>query len=132
LRFGEDRQSCRHRNTDTAITLTLLRNAVELRSPALSGKEQTMAEALIRGRIEDLVKALNAKDIDGVISLFAPILVSFDIAPLFGALRYFGAENKRRAWQEAFATLRYIYWPLLLRGTRVERHAAGGGVGLRS
>jgi ketosteroid isomerase-like protein len=91
-----------------------------------------MAEALIRGRIEDLVKALNAKDIDGVISLFAPILVSFDIAPLFGALRYFGAENKRRAWQEAFATLRYIYWPLLLRGTRVERHAAGGGVGLRS
>ena len=59
-----------------------------------------MAEALIRGRIEDLVKALNAKDIDGVISLFAPNLVSFDIVP---PLRYFGAENKRRAWQEAFA-----------------------------
>jgi ketosteroid isomerase-like protein len=63
-----------------------------------------MTEALIRERIEDLVKALNAKDIDGVISLFAPNLVSFDIAPHFGALRYFGAENKRRAWQEAFAT----------------------------
>ena len=30
--------------------------------------------------------------------------VRFDIAPIFGALRYFGAENKRRAWQEAFAT----------------------------
>ena len=63
-----------------------------------------MTEALIRERIEDYVKALNAKDIDGVISLFAPNLVSFDIAPHFGALRYFGAENKRRAWQEAFAT----------------------------
>jgi ketosteroid isomerase-like protein len=61
------------------------------------------AEALIRERVEDYVKALRAKDIDGVISLFAPNLVSFDIAPHFGALRYFGAENKRRAWQEAFA-----------------------------
>jgi ketosteroid isomerase-like protein len=64
----------------------------------------TEAEALIRGRVEELVAALNAKDIDGVISLFAPNLVSFDIAPHFGALRYFGADNKRRAWQEAFAT----------------------------
>ena len=62
-----------------------------------------MAEAIIRGRIEDLVKALNAKDIDCVISFFAPNLVSFDVVPHFGALRYFGAENKRRAWQEAFA-----------------------------
>jgi ketosteroid isomerase-like protein len=68
----------------------------------LSGKEEAMAEALIRGRIEDAVKALNAKDIDGVMSLYAPNIVSFDIVPSPG-LRYFGAENKRRAWQEAFA-----------------------------
>ena len=61
-----------------------------------------MAEALIRQRIEDLVKALNAKDIDGVMSLFAPNLVSFDIVPPL--LRYVGADNKRRACQEAFAT----------------------------
>jgi uncharacterized protein (TIGR02246 family) len=60
-----------------------------------------MAEALIRERIEELVKALNAKDIDGVMSLYAPNMVSFDIVL---PLRYFGAENKRRAWQEAFAT----------------------------
>jgi ketosteroid isomerase-like protein len=58
------------------------------------------AEAHIRQRVEDLVKALRAKDIDGVMSLFAPNLVSFDIAP---PLRYVGADNKRRAWQEAFA-----------------------------
>ena len=62
-----------------------------------------MAEALIRGRVEELVKALRAKDIDGVMSLYAPNIVSFDIVPHFGALRYFGAENKRRAWKEAFA-----------------------------
>ena len=60
-----------------------------------------MAEALRRQRIEDCVKALRAKDIEGVMSLFAPNLVSFDIVP---PLRYVGAENKRRAWQEAFAT----------------------------
>ena len=59
-----------------------------------------MAEALIRRRIEELAKALRAKDIDGVMSLFAPDLVSFDITP---PLRYVGADNKRRAWQEAFA-----------------------------
>src|ERR687898_1204604 len=64
----------------------------------------TEAEALIRGRVEDLVAALRAKDIDGVMSLFAPNIVSFDIAPQFGALRYVGADNKRRAWHEAFAT----------------------------
>jgi len=103
LRFGEDRQSCRHRNIDKAITLTLLDNAVGLTSPALSGKEEAMAEALIRQRIEDLAKALNAKDIDGVMSLYAPNMVSFDIVPHFGTLRYVGADNKRRAWQEAFA-----------------------------
>jgi ketosteroid isomerase-like protein len=47
-----------------------------------------------------LVKAICAKDIDLVTSLYAPDLVSFDIAP---PLRYFGADGKRRAWQEAFA-----------------------------
>ena len=61
-----------------------------------------MAEALIRQRVEDLVKALRAKDIDGVMSLYAPNLVSFDLAP---PLRRFGADSKRRAWQETFAAL---------------------------
>src|SRR5918994_1070769 len=82
---------------------TVLRRA-GLISRFVNSKEEAMAEALIRERVEDLVKALNAKDIDGVMSFYAPNLVSFDIAPQFGALRYFGAENKRRAWQEALAT----------------------------
>jgi ketosteroid isomerase-like protein len=63
-------------------------------------KEEAVAEALIRQRVEDLVKALRAKDIDSVMSLYAPDLVSFDLAP---PLQYIGADNKRRAWQEAFA-----------------------------
>jgi hypothetical protein len=31
----------------------------------VNSKEEAMADALIRQRVEDLVKALNAKDIDG-------------------------------------------------------------------
>jgi ketosteroid isomerase-like protein len=65
----------------------------------VKSKEEAMAEAHIRQRVEDAVEALNAKDIDGVMSLYAPNLVSFDIVP---PLRYVGADNKRRAWQEAF------------------------------
>jgi ketosteroid isomerase-like protein len=64
-------------------------------------KEEAVAEALIRQRVEDAVEALRAKDIDGVMPLYAPDLVSFDITP---PLRYVGADDKRRAWQEAFGT----------------------------
>ena len=59
-----------------------------------------MAEALIRQRIEDLAKAIHTKDINGVMSLYASDIVSFDIDP---PLRYIGADRKRRAWQEVFA-----------------------------
>jgi len=61
-----------------------------------------VAENIIRQRVEDLVKAIRAKDIDRVTSIYAPDLVSFDLTP---PLRYFGADGKRRAWQEAFAAL---------------------------
>src|SRR5262249_25411918 len=63
-------------------------------------KEEAVAEAVIRQHVEALVKAILAKDIDGITSLYAPNLVSFDIAP---PLRYVGADNKRRAWQKAIA-----------------------------
>jgi uncharacterized protein (TIGR02246 family) len=60
-----------------------------------------MAEAVIRQRVEDYAKAISAKDIESVMSFFAPDLVSFDIA--IETLQYFGADNKRREWQKAFA-----------------------------
>src|SRR5687767_13291941 len=63
-------------------------------------KEEAMAEALIRRRIEDYAKAVSARDIDGAMALFAPELVSFDLEP---PLRYAGAGNKRRRWEEGFA-----------------------------
>jgi ketosteroid isomerase-like protein len=63
-------------------------------------KEKAVAEALIRRRVEDLAEAIRAKNIDGVMFLYAPNIVSFDIDP---PLRYAGADRKRRAWQEFFA-----------------------------
>jgi ketosteroid isomerase-like protein len=64
-------------------------------------KEEAVTEALIRQRVEDYAKAISAKDIDAVMSFFAPSLVSFDIA--IDTLRYTGADGKRREWQKAFA-----------------------------
>jgi uncharacterized protein (TIGR02246 family) len=64
-------------------------------------KEEAVAETLIRHRVEDYAKAIHAKDINRVMSLYAPDIVSFDLNP---PLRYAGADNKRRAWQEFFAT----------------------------
>jgi uncharacterized protein (TIGR02246 family) len=70
--------------------------------PNVSGihKEDAVAEALVRQRIEDWAKAVAAKDIESVLALYAPDNVSFDLDP---PLRYTGTENKRRAWREFFA-----------------------------
>jgi ketosteroid isomerase-like protein len=66
----------------------------------LSRGEKEKGEALIRQRVEDWAKSIGAKDIDAVMSVYAPNLVSFDLgAPLF----YVGAERKRRAWEGFFA-----------------------------
>jgi ketosteroid isomerase-like protein len=58
------------------------------------------AEAILRQRVQELSKALRAKDLDGVMSFYAPDIVSFDLDP---PLRYAGIDDKRRAWQEFFA-----------------------------
>jgi uncharacterized protein (TIGR02246 family) len=46
------------------------------------------------------VAALRAMDLEGVMSLYAPDIVSFDIVP---PLRHVGAEAKRKNWVDAFA-----------------------------
>lgn len=63
-------------------------------------KEEGVAEAQIRQRVDDWTKAIRARDLDGVVSLYASDIASFDIVP---PLRYVGTDNKRRAWEEAFA-----------------------------
>jgi uncharacterized protein (TIGR02246 family) len=60
-----------------------------------------VVEAVIRARIEEWAEALRSKNIDSVMSFYAPDVVSFDVVP---PLRYSGGDRKRRAWEAAFAT----------------------------
>jgi hypothetical protein len=54
-----------------------------------------VTEILIRQRIDEWANAMRAKDVERVLSLYAPNDVSFDLNP---PLRYAGADNKRRPW----------------------------------
>jgi uncharacterized protein (TIGR02246 family) len=62
--------------------------------------QRAIDEADIRRRIDKVVNALRAMDIEGVMSIYAPDIVSFDITP---PLRYMGAETKRKEWVDVFA-----------------------------
>ena len=57
-------------------------------------------EADIRQRINRWVEALHAMDLAGVMSLYAPDIVSFDLVP---PLRHVGAEAKEKNWANVFA-----------------------------
>ncbi len=84
------------RNSNRTTPRTILERARTISSE----KEDAVTEALIRQRVEDLAKAVSAKDVDGVTSFYAANIVSFDLNPPLG---YAGADAKRRAWREAFA-----------------------------
>lgn len=58
-------------------------------------------EAAIKRVIEGGVEAIRAKDLDGVMSMYAPNLVSFDIVP---PLQYVGADAYRKQWKEVFSS----------------------------
>jgi uncharacterized protein (TIGR02246 family) len=63
--------------------------------------DRTKNEAAIRELIDGYVNAVRAKDIDGVMSVYAPDLVAFDVVP---PLQYVGAEAFRKVWQRFFET----------------------------
>ena len=58
-------------------------------------------EAEIKRVIEGGVEAVRARDIDGVMSIYAQEVVSFDIVP---PLRYIGADAFRKVWEEVFSS----------------------------
>lgn len=62
---------------------------------------KTTNEAQIRERLESWAKAVRAKDVDGVMSHYAPDILSFDLAP---PLLYKGAGACRKNWAEWFPT----------------------------
>jgi ketosteroid isomerase-like protein len=59
-------------------------------------------EAEIKRAIEGYVEALRAKDLDGVMSMYAPEIVTFDVVP---PLQYVGADAMRKRWEEVFSSL---------------------------
>jgi uncharacterized protein (TIGR02246 family) len=58
-------------------------------------------EAAIQRLLDDCIRSLHDKDIEGVMSLYAPEVVSFDIVP---PLRYMGADALRKVWEEVFSS----------------------------
>jgi uncharacterized protein (TIGR02246 family) len=54
-------------------------------------------EADIRRRVNHWASAIRQMDVDGVMSIYAPDIVSFDIDP---PLRYAGVAAKRQRWTE--------------------------------
>lgn len=68
-----------------------------------SGNEKEAEEDQIRDRLQGWVKTVRAKDVDGVMSYYAPNVLLFDLTP---PLQYRGAETCRKNWAEWFPTFR--------------------------
>jgi uncharacterized protein (TIGR02246 family) len=58
-------------------------------------------EAAIQRLLDDCIRSLHDKNIEGVMSLYAQEVVSFDIVP---PLRYIGADAFRKRWEETFSS----------------------------
>lgn len=66
--------------------------------------QHAVEEAEIRGRLDDLIGAVQAMDLERLKSMYAPDIVSFDVQP---PLRAVGWEAKSRNWVEAFTVFEY-------------------------
>ncbi len=64
---------------------------------------ETNEKAAIQKLLDDGIRSLRDKNIEGVMALYAPDVVSFDIVP---PLRYQGADAFRKVWEQVFASYR--------------------------
>jgi ketosteroid isomerase-like protein len=62
--------------------------------------QQATDEADIRRRIDEHVEAIRAMDVERVMAIYAPDIVSFDLDP---PLQYMGIEAKRKRWTDVLA-----------------------------
>ena len=63
-------------------------------------KNKVVEEAKVRQQMDNFVKAFITKDVNLMMSLFSPEMVSFDIIP---PLQYVGSDAYRKVWEETFA-----------------------------
>ena len=66
--------------------------------------QHAIDEADIRQRIDKLVEAIRAMDLEGVKPIYAPDIVSFDIVP---PLQHVGAEAKWKNWVDVFTVYQH-------------------------
>jgi ketosteroid isomerase-like protein len=71
--------------------------------------QHAVDEVDIRQRIDTLVESVRTRDLDGIKTIFAPGLVSFDIEP---PLRHLGAEAKWNNWIKVFTVYQAIDYEL--------------------
>ena len=71
------------------------------RNPVTTEDNRMKDKAEIRALIDGFVKAIRAKDVNGVMSVFAPDVVSFDLGP---PLQHGGGEAFVTRWRELFAS----------------------------
>ena len=64
-------------------------------------EHQKNDSATLKSLLADRIKLLHDKNIEGVMSMYAPEVVSFDIVP---PLRYVGADAFRKVWAEVFSS----------------------------
>ena len=69
------------------------------RNLMITQDSRTGEEAAIQSLLDNFVKSIRAKDINGVMSIFSPDVVSFDLGP---PLQHGGGPPFVRRWQELF------------------------------
>lgn len=67
----------------------------------MAADDQTGEEAEIRQLIDGFQRAIRAKDLGGVLSVYAPDIVSFDLVP---PMQHVGIAAYRRPWEDTFAS----------------------------
>jgi uncharacterized protein (TIGR02246 family) len=67
----------------------------------MAAQNHTSEESEIRQLIDGFQRAIRAKDLGGVLSVYAPDIVSFDLVP---PMQHVGIAAYRRPWEETFAS----------------------------
>lgn len=67
----------------------------------MAAQNRTSEEAEIRQLIDGFQQAIRAKDLGGVLSVYAPDIVSFDLVP---PMQHVGIAAYRRPWEDTFAS----------------------------
>ena len=84
----------------------LIATATGANSGNAMAAQRATDEADIRRQMDEWSKAIGAMDLERVMPIYAPDIVSFDLEP---PLQYSGAQAKRKAWARVFA----MYQPAL-------------------